>query len=258
MLRFENVVKSFNGREVLAGVSFTVAKGEVLAIVGPSGTGKSVTLKHMVRLLTPTSGRVLLEDVEISAATGRELEAIRARFGYLFQGGALLGWLTVAENVALPLRECTKLPEEEISRRVNEALRAVELEAASDRYPAEISGGMAKRAGLARAIVRAADIILYDEPTSGLDPVTSITINNLIRRINDARKVTSIVVTHDLQGALLFADRILMLKAGHVVACETPERFVLSDNPEVQEFLAAQFITERSFREARSEYEKAK
>lgn len=258
MLRFENVVKSFNGREVLAGVSFTVAKGEVLAIVGPSGTGKSVTLKHMVRLLTPTSGRVFLEDVEISAATGRELEAIRARFGYLFQGGALLGWLTVAENVALPLRECTKLPEEEISRRVNEALRAVELEAASDRYPAEISGGMAKRAGLARAIVRAADIILYDEPTSGLDPVTSITINNLIRRINDARKVTSIVVTHDLQGALLFADRILMLKAGHVVACETPERFVLSDNPEVQEFLAAQFITERSFREARSEYEKAK
>lgn len=258
MLRFENVVKSFNGREVLAGVSFTVAKGEVLAIVGPSGTGKSVTLKHMVRLLTPTSGRVFLEDVEISAATGRELEAIRARFGYLFQGGALLGWLTVAENVALPLRECTKLPEEEISRRVNEALRAVELEAASDRYPAEISGGMAKRAGLARAIVRAADIILYDEPTSGLDPVTSITINNLIRRINDARKVTSIVVTHDLQGALLFADRILMLKAGHVVACETPERFVLSDNPEVQEFLAAQFITERSFREARSEYEKAR
>ena len=258
MLRFENVVKSFNGREVLAGVSFTVAKGEVLAIVGPSGTGKSVTLKHMVRLLTPTSGRVFLEDVEISAATGRELEAIRALFGYLFQGGALLGWLTVAENVALPLRECTKLPEEEISRRVNEALRAVELEAASDRYPAEISGGMAKRAGLARAIVRAADIILYDEPTSGLDPVTSITINNLIRRINDARKVTSIVVTHDLQGALLFADRILMLKAGHVVACETPERFVLSDNPEVQEFLAAQFITERSFREARSEYEKAR
>ncbi|MCQ2390283.1 MAG: ATP-binding cassette domain-containing protein [Kiritimatiellae bacterium] len=258
MLRFENVVKSFNGREVLAGVSFTVAKGEVLAIVGPSGTGKSVTLKHMVRLLTPTSGKVFLEDVEISAATGRELESIRARFGYLFQGGALLGWLTVAENVALPLRECLRLPEEEIAKRVNEALKAVELEAAADRYPAEISGGMAKRAGLARAIVRAADIILYDEPTSGLDPVTSITINNLIRRINDSRKVTSIVVTHDLQGALLFADRILMLKAGHVVACETPERFVLSDNPEVKEFLAAQFITEKSFREARSEYEKAK
>ena len=114
-------------------VSFSLNKGEVLAIVGPSGTGKSVTLKHMVRLLTPTSGRVFLEDVEISAATGRELEAIRDRFGYLIQGGALLGWLTVAENVALPLRECTELPEEEISRRVNEALRAVELEAASGR-----------------------------------------------------------------------------------------------------------------------------
>ena len=256
MLRFENVVKSFNGREVLAGVSFTVAKGEVLAIVGPSGTGKSVTLKHMVRLLTPTSGKVFLEDAEISAATGRELEAIRARFGYLFQGGALLGWLTVAENVALPLRECTKLPEEEIARRVGEALKAVELEASADRYPAEISGGMAKRAGLARAIVRAADIILYDEPTSGLDPVTSVTINRLIHRLNRTRGITSIVVTHDLQGALLFADRILMLKAGHVVEASPPAAFVRSANPEVREFLAAQFITEESYLQMKAIYEK--
>ena len=256
MIRFENVVKRFDGREVLAGVTFTVEKGEVLAVVGPSGTGKSVTLKHMVRLLTPSSGRVFLEGVEVSAATGRALEAVRARFGYLFQGGALLGWLTVAENVALPLRECTRLGEAEIARRVQAALAAVELEAAADRYPAEISGGMAKRAGLARAIVREADIILYDEPTSGLDPVTSITINRLIRRLNDARGITSVVVTHDLQGALLFADRLLMLKGGHVVACESPEAFVRSTNAEVREFLAAQFITEKSFREAKAEYEK--
>ena len=256
MIRFENVVKRFDGQDVLSGVSFTVSKGEVLAVVGPSGTGKSVTLKHLVRLLTPTSGKVFLEDVEISAATGRALEAVRARFGYLFQGGALLGWLTVAENVALPLKECTRLSEAEIDTKVREALAAVDLTAAADRYPAEISGGMAKRAGLARAIVREADIILYDEPTSGLDPVTSITINRLIKRLNVERHITSIVVTHDLLGALLFADRILMLKSGHVVACETPERFVVSANPEVREFLDAQFISEKSFREAKADYEK--
>ena len=243
MIRFENVVKRFDGREVLAGVSFTVAKGEVLAVVGPSGTGKSVTLKHLVRLLTPTSGRVWLDDVEISAATGRELEQIRRRFGYLFQGGALLGWLTVAENVALPLREERLLDDDEIDRRVAEALAAVELTEAADRYPAEISGGMQKRAGLARAIVRACDIILYDEPTSGLDPVTSVTINRLIRRLNRERGITSIVVTHDLQGALLFADRVMMLKGGHVVEMAAPAEFVRSSKPEVREFLEAQFVT---------------
>ena len=256
MIRFDNVVKRFDGREVLSGVSFEVAKGEILAIVGPSGTGKSVTLKHLVRLLTPTSGSVWLEDVEISAATGRALDRIRERFGYLFQGGALLGWLTVAENVALPLRERTSLSDPEIEARVAEALAAVELTEAADRYPAEISGGMQKRAGLARAIVRRSDIVLYDEPTSGLDPVTSVTINRLIHRLNRKRGITSIVVTHDLQGALLFADRILMLKAGHVVEASPPAAFVRSANPEVREFLAAQFITEDSFQQMKAIYEK--
>lgn len=243
LIRFENVVKKFEGREVLSGVSFTVEKGEILAVVGPSGTGKSVTLKHLVRLLTPTSGSVWLDDVEISSATGWELEAIRNRFGYLFQGGALLGWLTVEENVALPLREHGGLTEDEIDARVKEALAAVELSDATDRYPAEISGGMQKRAGLARAIVRRNDIILYDEPTSGLDPVTSVTINRLIRRLNKERGITSIVVTHDLQGALLFADRVLMLKDGHVVEASAPAAFVKSSNPDVREFLDAQLIT---------------
>ena len=243
LIRFENVVKKFEGREVLSGVSFTVEKGEILAVVGPSGTGKSVTLKHLVRLLTPTSGSVWLDDVEISSATGWELEAIRNRFGYLFQGGALLGWLTVEENVALPLREHGGLTEDEIDARVKEALAAVELSDAADRYPAEISGGMQKRAGLARAIVRRNDIILYDEPTSGLDPVTSVTINRLIRRLNKERGITSIVVTHDLQGALLFADRVLMLKDGHVVEASAPAAFVKSSNPDVREFLDAQLIT---------------
>ena len=242
MIKFENVVKRFNGRAVLDGVSFEIAKGEVLAVVGPSGTGKSVTLKHMVRLLTPTSGRVWLDDVEISSATGATLDGVRERFGYLFQGGALLGWLTVAENVALPLRECTRLSDDEIDRRVADALAAVELADAADRYPAEISGGMQKRAGLARAIVRKCDIVLYDEPTSGLDPVTSVTINKLIRRLNRERGITSVVVTHDLQGALTFADRIMMLSHGKVAAVGTPAEFVRSDNPMAREFLAAQFI----------------
>ncbi len=243
MIRFDNVVKKFEGRAVLDGVSFEVAKGEILVIVGPSGTGKSVTLKHLVRLLTPTSGSVWLDDIEISSATGKTLEAVRERFGYLFQGGALLGWLTVAENVALPLRERTHLSDAEIEMRVVKALDAVELLPAADRYPAEISGGMQKRAGLARAIVRQSDIILYDEPTSGLDPVTSVTINRLIRRLNKERGITSIVVTHDLQGALLFADRLLMLKNGHVVTVATPQEFVRSSIPDVQDFLKAQFIT---------------
>ena len=243
MIRFDNVVKRFDGREVLAGVSFTVAKGEVLALVGPSGTGKSVTLKHLVGLLSPSEGSVWLEDTEISFARGKTLEAVRSRIGYLFQGGALLGWLTVGENVALPLRERSNLSDDEIDRRVADALAAVELSDAADRYPAEISGGMQKRAGLARVLVRQCDVVLYDEPTSGLDPVTAATINRLIRKLNKERGVTSIVVTHDLQSALLFADRIMMLKNGRVAELSAPAEFVRSANPDVREFLAAQFIT---------------
>ncbi len=239
MIRFENVVKKFDGREVLSGVSFTIEKGEIFAIVGPSGTGKSVTLKHIVRLLTPTSGKIWFDDVEISAAEGDELETLRGKFGYLFQGGALLGWLTVAENVALPLRECTKLSEKEISERVDEALKAVELFDAADRYPAEISGGMQKRAGLARAIVRQCETILYDEPTTGLDPVTSVRINKLIKKLNKEKGLTSVVVTHDLQSALSYADRLMMLKDGHIVAIGKPDEFLKSNAPAVREFLDA-------------------
>ena len=236
---FDGVVKEFAGRKVLDGMSFEVEKGEVLALVGPSGTGKSVTLKHIVRLLTPDEGRVLVDGVDVSECPRRELESIRNRVGYLFQGGALLAWMTVEENVALPLRECTDFSEEEIDRRVAEALAAVELTDAAEKYPAEISGGMQKRAGLARAIVRESDVILYDEPTSGLDPVTSITINRLIRKLNRELGITSVVVTHDLQGALCFADRILLIKDGKKVECSTPAEFVASSNADVREFLAA-------------------
>lgn len=225
MIRFDSVCKSFGGKCVLAGVSFDVAEGEILAIVGPSGTGKSVTLKHIVGLLSPDSGTVTVRK--------------GARIGYLFQGGALLAWLTVRENVALPLRETTKLGDDEINRLVDGALKAVGLEAAADRFPAEISGGMVKRAGLARAIVRNADVVLYDEPTSGLDPVTSQTINRLIRRLNREQRLTSVVVTHDLAGACSMADRILMLNEGHIELVATPAEFMKSGIPAVRELVSA-------------------
>lgn len=225
MIRFDNVHKSFGDKQVLAGVSFDVSDGEILAIVGPSGTGKSVTLKHIVGLLAPDSGTVTVKD--------------GARIGYLFQGGALLAWLTVRENVALPLRETTSLGDAEIGRLVENALRAVGMEDSADKYPSEISGGMVKRAGLARAIVSNADAVLYDEPTSGLDPVTSRTICRLIKRLNAEQGITSLVVTHDLAGACAIADRILMLDNGHVVLAATPAEFVASDIPEVREFVSA-------------------
>lgn len=239
LITFENVTKRFNGRAVLDGLSFSVEKGEILAIVGPSGTGKSVTLKHLVRLIEPDEGRILFDGTDVVSCGAAELAAIRSRIGYLFQGGALLAWLTVAENIALPLRECTDLDEAEIGRRVAAALADVELTDAADKYPSEISGGMQKRAGLARAIVRECEVVLYDEPTSGLDPVTSVVINRLIRKLNQERGITSIVVTHDLAAALRFANRVMLLKDGHVVACAEPSAFESLPNPDVQEFLAA-------------------
>ena len=239
LISFESVVKSFGGRKVLDGLSFSVEKGEVFAIVGPSGTGKSVTLKHIVRLLTPDSGRVTVDGVDVSECSARQLRSIRRRVGYLFQGGALLAWKTVEENVALPLKECDCLPDEKVDKRVAAALAAVELTDAAEKFPSEISGGMQKRAGLARAIVRESDVVLYDEPTSGLDPVTSVTINRLIKKLNQKLGITSVVVTHDLQGALVFADRILLLKDGKAVECSTPVEFAASENPDVREFLSA-------------------
>ena len=239
LIRFENVTKRFGGTAVLDGLSLAVEKGEVLVILGPSGTGKSVTLKHLVRLLTPTSGHVFFDGVDVGECSEAELRRVRSRIGYLFQGGALLAWMTVAENVALPLKELTHLGEREIERKVADALAAVELTDAAEKYPAEISGGMQKRAGLARAVVRESEVVLYDEPTSGLDPVTSVTINRLIRKLNRERGITSVVVTHDLAGALAIADRIVLLKSGKAIVTATPQEFVRSDHPDAREFLAA-------------------
>jgi len=243
MIRFEHVTKMLNGRPVLNDVSFEVRRGETFVIVGPSGVGKSVTLKHMVHLLTPDAGRVWVGEDVISEAKGAELERIRERFGYLFQGGALLAWLTVTENVALPLREKTAMDEETIVRKVREKLAMVGLEQDGEKLPSEISGGMKKRAGLARAIIRDPAIVLYDEPTSGLDPVTARTIDALIGRMGGELGVTNVVVTHDLHSALSIGTRIAMLDSGSVIELSEPEAFIRSPRPEVQNFLESQFIT---------------
>ncbi len=239
LVKFENVTKRFGGEAVLDDLSFEVGKGEIFCVVGPSGTGKSVTLKHIVRLLKPTSGRVFVDGIDVAAADDGDLRKVRDMTGYLFQGGALLAWMTVAENVALPLRERTRCSEEEVARRVGAALEAVELSRAADKYPSEISGGMQKRAGLARAVVREPAIVLYDEPTSGLDPVTSNTINRLIKKLNRELGITSIVVTHDLMGACAIADRIMLLKDGKAQVILPPAEFLKSNNPAAAEFVAA-------------------
>jgi phospholipid/cholesterol/gamma-HCH transport system ATP-binding protein len=223
-IEFKNVYKSFGDDKILDGVSFAVEKGEIFSIVGPSGTGKSVTLKHIVGLLSPDGG---------------EIEVKSDKIGYLFQGGALMAWLTVAENVALPLVETTSLSREKIDAKVEAALSAVGLSDAADKYPSEISGGMQKRAGLARAIVRESDIVLYDEPTSGLDPVTAESINRLIVRLNRERGVTSVVVTHDLASALKMSARVMLIKDVHAIECAPPQEFQKSTNPAVMSFIAA-------------------
>lgn len=243
MIRFDNVTKVLGGRTVLEKLSFEVQPGEMFVIVGPSGVGKSVTLKHMVRLLTPDSGDVLIDGKSVVEADADELETIRERFGYLFQGGALLAWMTVAENVAFPLVEKTSETADAITARVEETLKMVGLEEDGNKYPAEISGGMRKRAGLARAIIRKPEIVLFDEPTSGLDPVTSRTIDELMDELRKTLGMTSVVVTHDLHSALSIGTRIAMLSEDGLMEPMTPETFIKSEHPAVKAFLEAQYIT---------------
>jgi len=245
MITFDKVTKKLGGKTVLNEVSFEVPKGETFVIVGLSGAGKSVTLKHMVQLLIPESGEIRIGDDIINKARGSELERMRRRFGVLFQGAALLQWLTVFENVALPLRELTKMSEEEIEKNVRKKLSLLNMEDSMDVFPADLSGGMQKRVGLARAIVMDPEIILYDEPTSGLDPVTSRLIDQLIQDLRKELGVTSVVVTHDLHSALAIGTRIMMIDGGKIVENATPEEFIQSTNETVKRFLESQYITRR-------------
>ena len=242
MIRFEKVTKRFGRKTVLDDISYEIEQGETFVIVGLSGAGKSVSLRHMIRLLTPEAGRVWIGDDCISEADGDQLEKILRRFGVLFQGSALLQWLNVENNVCLPLRQTTRMPDAEIRRLAAEKLEMVGLEAVGDKMPADISGGMRKRVGLARAIVTQPEIILYDEPTSGLDPVISRQIDLLIDDLRRRLGVTSVVVTHDLYSALHIGTRVAMLHEGKFAVCAKPEEFVASEHPVVRDFLQAQGV----------------
>ncbi|MCA1808785.1 MAG: ABC transporter ATP-binding protein [Kiritimatiellia bacterium] len=250
MIKFEHVTKYFGERRVLDDLDFEVQRGETFVIVGFSGAGKSVSLKHMIRLLTPDQGAVWVDGEDISHAGQRDLVRLRERFGVLFQSAALLEWLTVGENVALPLREKTDLDDAEIHRRVEETLNMVNLNDIYLAHPSDLSGGMRKRVGLARAIITNPEIILYDEPTSGLDPVTSRTIDDLIDRLRRELKVTGVVVTHDLFSALAIGTRIAMIHQGHFIELSTPADFIKSRHQVVQDFLEAQYITKKGAWEA--------
>jgi phospholipid/cholesterol/gamma-HCH transport system ATP-binding protein len=237
MIELIDVYKSFNNKRVLNGVSFTVKKGETFVIIGRSGTGKTVTLRHIAGLIEPDSGEVLIDEVRMDHAPRRVKDIIRQKMGVLFQSGALINWMTVRDNVALPLEEFKLLPEDEIEEVVSDRLRILQIADAGDKFPSEISGGMNKRAGLARALVRNPEIILYDEPTSGLDPVMSSMINKLIRDTQQEYGVTSVVVSHDMRSAYEIGDRIAMLHNGTIVQCDSPDGIRYSTNPIVKQFI---------------------
>ncbi|WP_039948047.1 ABC transporter ATP-binding protein [Leptospira fainei] len=232
-----NMHKAFGSRKILKGMNLQVRKGETMVIVGPSGTGKSVTLKHITGLLDPDAGECRIFGERISGITEVERKRLRAKMGVLFQSGALINWMTVFDNVALPLREHKLFSETEIQRIVSEKLRLVDMTIAKDNYPNDISGGMKKRAGLARAIASNPEIILYDEPTSGLDPIMSNVINELIIRIRQETGAAQIVVTHDMSSAYMIADRISFFYGGQVLYTGTPDDVKASDNEFVRQFV---------------------
>ncbi len=234
---FQNVYKAFGSREILRGVDIEVRKGETMVLLGGSGTGKSVSLRHMVGLLDPDRGKVFVEGQEMSFCNPKLKQRIRSNMGLLFQSGALINWLTVFDNVALPLRELRLCSESEVQRRVMEKLRWLGLVPAKDLLPDFISGGMKKRAGLARALVTNPRVLLYDEPTSGLDPVMSQVFNELVVRTKKELGVTQIIVTHDMQSAYYIADRITFLYQGKVLMVGSPEEIRNSPNPIVQQFI---------------------
>ena len=246
MIQIQDLHKSFDGAEVLRGVDFEIHDGETLVIIGRSGGGKSVLLKHLCGLLRPDAGRVIVDGVDIDPLSESELTPIRKKFGVLFQGGALFDSMTVFENVAFPLREERKLEEPEITRRVEQALTVVDLLKAKDKKPAELSGGMRKRAALARACVANPKYILYDEPTTGLDPVLADHINDLVLQTRDQLHVTSLAVTHDMTSAYKIADRIAMLHDGRIHAVGTPKEIQATTDPIVRQFImgTAEFQTE--------------
>jgi phospholipid/cholesterol/gamma-HCH transport system ATP-binding protein len=238
MISFRDVYKSFGERTILKGISFEVPKGEILFILGTSGTGKSVLLKNIVGLLQPSAGQILVDDQDVSHLSEEELFPVRKKCGMVFQHPALFDSLTVFENVAFGLRKhYPSLEESEVRQRVKECLNLVHLNNVDEKLPQEISYGMQKRVSLARTVAVQPKILLFDEPTTGLDPVTTRAINHLILELSRTLKTTSVVVSHDMQCALEIADRIIVLDKGEIVALGSPEELKTSKHPLVVDFL---------------------
>jgi phospholipid/cholesterol/gamma-HCH transport system ATP-binding protein len=237
MIEVKNLTKRFGPNVILDDVSFRVETGESLVIIGRSGGGKSVLLKHLIGLLIPDSGQVFIDGEEICCLDERQLIRVRTKFGMLFQGAALFDSLTVAENVSFALRRQKKYTEAEITKKVAQALEVVELSGTEEKRPSELSGGMRKRVGLARAIIYEPQIVLYDEPTTGLDPVVSDSIDKLIVRVRDRLKVTTVVVTHDMRSTRRLGQRILMLHNRKIYVTGTPEEIFTSTDPVVYQFV---------------------
>ena len=246
MIEIKQLAKRFGAQVILDGVDLTVQEGETMALLGPSGTGKSVLLKHIIGLIRPDAGEVIVDGQNVATLGRKELSALRSTIGYVFQNGALFDSMNVYENIRLGLTKPEEFGNKEIAEaRVAECLRLVNLVPETlKKMPAELSGGMKKRVGIARAIAGRPKYLLYDEPTSGLDPVNSDIIDALIKRLDTELVATSIMVTHDVRGAFRTADRIALLTAGKVVAVGTPAEFRESKVPEVRAFLERDFDNE--------------
>jgi phospholipid/cholesterol/gamma-HCH transport system ATP-binding protein len=246
MIEIRNVFKRFGAQIVLNGVNLVVQEGETLALLGPSGTGKSVLLKSIIGLIRPDRGEIIVDDKNVGRLKRKELSALRATIGYVFQNGALFDSMDVFENIRLGLTNQDEFDNLEYAKqRAAECLRLVNLRLDTlDTMPADLSGGMRKRVGIARAIAGKPKYVLYDEPTSGLDPVNSDIIDALVKRLEEELGVTSITVTHDVRGAFRTADRIALLTHGKIVAIGSPEEFRESQVPEVKKFLERDFENE--------------
>lgn len=237
MIEAKKVTKSFRGRTVLNQLELCVNKGETLVIIGRSGCGKSVLLKHLIGIVRPDQGEILIDGVNVAALSTKSLSQLRLRFGMLFQGAALFDSMTVGENVGFNLIEHTVLSSRAIRERVEESLELVGLKGIQDLKPSELSGGMRKRVGLARAICMRPEILLYDEPTTGLDPIMADAINDLIIELHDKLKVTSVVVTHDMTSAYKVATRIAMMYQGKIIQVGTPDEIRNTSHPIVKQFI---------------------
>ena len=239
MIRVVGLQKSFGGQQVLKGINLELETGKITTIIGGSGSGKTVLLKHLNALLRPDQGSVWVDGTDIIKLGERALNEIRRKFGVLFQGAALLDSMTLYENVAFPLREKTRLKEPVIDKKVESSLAQVDLSGMGYKYPAEVSGGMKKRAGLARALVTEPEIILFDEPTTGLDPLLGKSIHQLIRKLHNEFKFTGVIVSHDIPEVFKISDRIAMLANGVIVEAGTTEEFMASQDSLVRQFLQA-------------------